>query len=402
MDIRKPAGEKEQIKWWSWPAALTGTALGLSLSLAFWAGHFFGIRNTRVIEPVSYNVKEEKWGQTTPAPIVGRIPFAGVSPNLISDVAAASMPSVVNIDAAIGVGTVQPNSYFSQQPEEGFRVLPPAHPAIEGYGMGSGVIYNSDGYILTNYHVVYNASKIMVTLNDGRRFPAKVIGRDRFTDLAVIKIEAGGLKTARFGDSATVRPGDWAIAIGSALGLSNTVTFGIVSAIDRAVGRMNQAPMIQTDAAINRGNSGGPLINIKGEVVGINSCVRRDGQNVSFAVPINTAKDVAYQLIRQQAIRRPYIGVAMQTLHSDNVPTGASSRLKGVLIDSVEPGGPAEDAGLHAGDIIITVEKRAVLASKDVQQAIRKHSPGESILIGVWRSGQILHLNVKIGEFEGD
>lgn len=217
-----------------------------------------------------------------------------IGDNAIADIAESAAPSVVNIDTQMSVSMPRDvfhngrgfgNFEFFFGP--GFQGLPQEPRRFESRGSGSGVIVRKDGYILTNNHVVKNATAIKVTLNDKQVFKGKVVGRDSFTDLALVKIDAQDLPVARFGSSKALRPGDWAIAIGSPLGLDHTVTLGIVSALGRSLADLNNnVELIQTDAAINPGNSGGPLLNIHGEVIGINTAIRSDAQNIGFAIPI--------------------------------------------------------------------------------------------------------------------
>jgi S1-C subfamily serine protease len=263
------------------------------------------------------------------------------------------------------------------------------------------VIFRSDGYILTNNHVVGNADQIMVRLNDKRQFKGTVVGKDSFTDLALVKIDAKDLPAARFGDSKTIRVGDWAIAIGSPLSLDHTVTLGIISALSRSIDELkNNVEFIQTDAAINPGNSGGPLLNIRGEVIGINTAIRGDGQNIGFAIPINVAREVAEQLLSNGKIDRPYLGVYMQELDEKLTKSLAvPQNTKGVVVAGLQPDGPAERASIAQGDILEKVDGKPVATPKEVQQIVRSHKPGDSIPFIILRDGKALSITVKVGTY---
>lgn len=322
-----------------------------------------------------------------------------IGENAIADIAESTAPSVVNIDTRTSIS--MPRDVFHNP--QGLRnfeyFLAPRR--FESRGSGSGVIVREDGYILTNNHVVKNASEIKVTLNDKGVFKGKVVGRDSFTDLALIKIDAQGLPVVRFGSSKALRPGDWAIAIGSPLGLDHTVTLGIVSALGRSLSDLNNnVELIQTDAAINPGNSGGPLLNIHGEVIGINTAIRSDAQNIGFAIPIDSAKDVITQLLAGGSIKRPYVGVYMQELdeklaRSLGLPKGSV----GVVVAQVASGSPADQAGLQQGDVIERVDGQIVKSSKEVQGFVRGHKVGETVTMLVLRNGKLVAAQVKVGDY---
>ncbi len=277
--------------------------------------------------------------------------------------------------------------------------LPPAR------GEGSGFIVSDDGYILTNAHVVDEASEVTVKLTDRREFTAKVIGVDKRTDVAVLKIEAKGLPAVRLGDPARLRPGDWVIAIGSPFGFDNSVTAGIVSAKSRSLPGedSNYVPFIQTDVAVNPGNSGGPLFNLAGEVVGINSQIysRTGGyMGLSFAIPIDLASNIKEQLIRTGRVSRGRIGVSIQDVNAQFAESFGLDRPRGALVGSVEDGGPADKGGVKPGDIILSADGRPVERSSELPAIIAGTRPGTEITLEVWRDRSVRQLKVKVAELE--
>ena len=272
-------------------------------------------------------------------------------------------------------------------------------------GLGSGVIFRPDGYILTNFHVVKNATVLEVYLSDNRQFDATVVGTDPKTDLAVLKIEADNLAHAPLGDSGLMEVGDWVLAIGSPFGLAQTVTSGIVSAIERTdQGITDYDNFIQTDAAINPGNSGGPLVNLRGEVIGINTAIasRSGGYNgIGFAVPTNTARRIVSDIISKGRVSRGYIGIAPETLSSEIAEQlGLPSQTKGVRIASVSRRSPAEAAGLIPGDIITKIGDTAITTSTSVMRIIGETKPGDAVKVTYLRNGQSMESSVKISEFD--
>jgi S1-C subfamily serine protease len=282
-------------------------------------------------------------------------------------------------------------------------------PAIQQQqGQGSGFITRSDGVVLTNAHVVEGSSEVHVTLPDGRSFSGKVLGGDPLTDVAVVKLVASKLPVAPLGDSAKVKPGEWAIAIGNPLGLDNTVTAGIISAIQRtnALGEGQRVPYLQTDAAVNPGNSGGPLINDRGEVIGINTAIRQaPGAGLSFAIPINTARQIAAQILDRGYASHPYIGVRLQALTPQlareiNGATDACQlpEVNGVVVVEVMEGSPAAQGGLKACDLIERVGREAVDNASEVQLAVDRGRVGEALSLGVRRRDQRLEISVRPAE----
>jgi len=276
---------------------------------------------------------------------------------------------------------------------------------FESQSLGSGFIISPDGYILTNAHVVDSADEITVKLNDKREYKARVIGADRRTDVAVIKIEANALQAVTFGDPARLRVGEWVLAIGSPFGFENTVTAGIVSAKGRSLPQENFVPFLQTDVAINPGNSGGPLFNLKGEVVGINSQIysRTGGfMGLSFAIPIDVAMDVQNQLRTAGRVSRGRIGVVIQEVTKELADSFGLDRPRGALVNAVEKSGPAAKAGVETGDIILRFNGKEVESSIDLPRIVAATHPGTRAGMQVWRKGSSRDLTVSVGEIPDD
>ena len=266
-------------------------------------------------------------------------------------------------------------------------------------GEGSGFIVSADGYILTNAHVVENADEVTVKTTDRREYTAKVVGSDESTDVAVLKIDAKNLPTVKLGDPAKLRPGEWVIAIGSPFGFENSVTAGIVSATSRPMPGSNYAaPFIQTDVAVNPGNSGGPLFNLNGEVVGINSQIySRNGgyMGLSFAIPIDTANNVRQQLVSTGKVTRSRIGVSIQDVNAQLAESFGLDRPRGALVGMVEDDGPGAKAGIKAGDVILKVDGTEVDTSSQLPVMIAGKKPGSAVDIEVWRDGGTKRLTAK-------
>jgi serine protease Do len=270
-------------------------------------------------------------------------------------------------------------------------------------GVGSGFIISADGYVMTNHHVVEGADQIYVTLNDKREFTARLIGSDRRTDVALVKIDAAGLPLLRIGDPQKLCVGEWVVAIGSPFGLENTVTAGIVSAKGRDTG--DYLPFIQTDVAVNPGNSGGPLLNLRGEVVGINSQIysRTGGfMGISFAIPIDEAMRVGEQLRTTGRVTRGRIGVGIAEVTKDVAEPLGLPRASGALVRNVESGGPAERAGIEVGDIILRFDGRSIERSSDLPRIVGNTKPGSKVPLTVWRRGQNRDLSITVAEMEPD
>ena len=265
---------------------------------------------------------------------------------------------------------------------------------------GSGFIISPDGYILTNTHVIKGMTNIKVTLNDKRQYPAKLIGQDEKSDVALLKIEAKNLPTVKIGNPDELRSGEWVAAIGAPFGFENSVTSGIVSAKNRTLPDDGYMPFIQTDVAINPGNSGGPLFNLKGQVVGINSQIySRSGgfMGISFAIPINVAMNVADQLKATGKVERGQLGVVIQEVSYDLAKTFGLNKPTGALVAKVLAGSPAEQGGLKVGDIIRSVNGNEVRSSSDLPMTISSLKPNQTVKLGVWRKGQMLDVEIKLG-----
>jgi serine protease Do len=270
-------------------------------------------------------------------------------------------------------------------------------------GVGSGFILTADGFVMTNAHVVEGADEVLVTLTDRREFKARIVGSDKRTDVAVVKIEATGLPAVKIGDVSRLKVGEWVLAIGSPFGLENTVTAGIVSAKQRDTG--DYLPFIQTDVAINPGNSGGPLLNLRGEVIGINSQIySRSGgfMGISFAIPIDEAMRVADQLRASGRVIRGRIGVTIAPVTKEVAESIGLGKPAGALVQGVESGGPAEKAGIEAGDIIVKVDGKAVEKSVDLPRIIGATKPGSRTTLQLFRRGATKDVSVVVAEFEAE
>jgi serine protease Do len=276
---------------------------------------------------------------------------------------------------------------------------------FEQQSVGSGFIISNDGYLITNAHVVDGADEVLVKLTDKREFKAKVIGADKRIDVALLKIEAKDLPKVTIGDPEKLRVGEWVVAIGKPFGLENTMTAGIVSAKGRDLPQENLVPFIQTDAAVNPGNSGGPLFNLKGEVVGINSLIfsRTGGyMGLSFAIPIDLAMNSVAQLKDKGRVTRGRIGVQITEVSKETAESFGLPKPMGALVNSVEKGGPADKGGVEAGDIIIKVDGREVRSTSELPRIITMIRPGTKVTLSVWRKGAQRDLTVTIAELEDE
>ena len=334
--------------------------------------------------------------------------------NFIAEAAQKVGPAVVRIDA-----TRQVSEQMGETFEHPFfrrffgNDLPIPREHLER-GTGSGFILTPNGQLLTNAHVVDGTDQVKVTLKDGQVYQGKVLGTDSMTDVAVVKIEAEDLPTVDIGSAEQLNPGEWAIAIGNPLGLDNTVTVGIISALGRSSSEVGvpdkRVRFIQTDAAINPGNSGGPLLNAQGQVIGINTAIRADAQGLGFAIPIETAQRVANQLLTNGKAAHPYLGIHMVTLNPDlrkelNQDQQLGFKVtdnEGVLVVRVVDGSPAQKAGFKPGDIILKVGPQAVRKAVEVQEQVELSTIGETLDVEVVRNNQTLTLKVLPGSFPTD
>jgi serine protease Do len=331
-----------------------------------------------------------------------------VPQNYVSQVVQNVGNSVVRIDASRTVSTNTSPMMNDPVLRQFFGGQIPNIPQQQVQrGFGSGFIVSSDGLILTNAHVVEGSDQVKVTLKDGRTLEGKVMGTDSLTDVAVIKINAENLPAVTFADSEQLQPGEWAIAIGNPLGLDNTVTTGIVSATGRSSAQVGVADkrvsFIQTDAAINPGNSGGPLLNAQGEVIGMNTAIIQNAQGIGFAIPINTAQNIAEDLIAKGKADHPFLGIQMaeitpelkqQLKNQMNLEVSAD---KGILIVDVVPNSPADNAGLKPGDIINKIAGESVKTPDEVQQTVEKTEVGNQLALNLQRNGKRLNTEVKVG-----
>jgi serine protease Do len=341
----------------------------------------------------------------TPVSAISETPTV---PANFSELAEKVRPGVVNIQVVkkvknIGFGFR--GSPFGEKNPFGdffgpfFEGNPPKD--FEQRGVGSGFVMNQEGYILTNNHVVEDADQIKVKLANGKEYNGKIVGRDPKTDLALLKIEgAKDLHSLKLGNSDDLKVGSWVVAIGSPFGLEQTVTAGIVSAKGRVIGSGPYDNFIQTDASINPGNSGGPLINMKGEVVGINTAIIASGQGIGFAIPINMAKEIAPQLEQKGHVTRGWLGVSIQEMTPGLAKSMGLKEAKGALVAQVVPGSPAEKAGIEQGDVIVGFDGKEVAESKDLPRIVASTPVGKSVTVKFSREGKVLDRQVKLGEME--
>ena len=363
---------------------------------------------------------------TPPPAIVAQAPAApgGTLPSFVQ-ITAQNGPAVVNISVTGSTKTAmvdddgeddgQPAARQGRSPQmdpndpfyEFFRQFgfpgagPQARPNVPTHGLGSGFIVSPDGLVLTNAHVVKGASEVIVKLTDRREFRAKVLGSDPKTDVAVLKIDAKNLPTVRLGSTRDLQVGEWVLAIGSPFGFENSVTAGVVSAKGRSLPDDSLVPFIQTDVAVNPGNSGGPLFNARGEVVGINSQIySRSGgyQGVSFSIPIELAAKIKDQIVATGKVRHAQLGVAVQEVNQAFAESFNLDKPEGALVASVSKGSPAEKAGLQAGDVIRQVDGQPIVASGDLPAWVGQAQPGQQAKLSVWRQGKPVELTATLGD----
>jgi serine protease Do len=332
-----------------------------------------------------------------------------------SSIVAANGPAVVNITAAktargaartpsLGGGgdddSDNPLFEFFRRFGQGQGNPMPQMPT---QGFGSGFIVEANGVILTNAHLVEGADEVRVRLPDRREFKGKVAGVDKLTDIAVVKIDAKDLPVVKLGDPRNIKVGEWVVAIGAPFGFENTVTAGIVSATARSLPEGTYVPFIQTDAAVNPGNSGGPLFNMRGEVIGINSQIysRTGGfQGLAFAIPIDVAANVQTQLLKTGKVERGRVGVGIQEVSQSLAQSFGLQKPQGALVATVEPGGPADKAGLKTGDVILAMDGQPVERSNDLPPRVANVKPGNKVTFDVWREGKKQQVAVTVGELK--
>src|SRR5699024_4674570 len=327
---------------------------------------------------------------------------------LFKEIAQRVRPSVVYVQTEVPIGREDlPDDEYHKE-EQGFwgDFFPRKARTV-----GSGIIISSDGYILTNNHVIDRATDdgIEVTLYDKRKFAARVVGNDPTTDLAVMKIDAQKLPAITIGNSNEVRVGEWVLAVGNPFRLRSTVTAGIVSALSRDMqiiqDRMRIESFIQTDAAINKGNSGGALVNTSGELIGVNTAIASmsgNYQGYGFAAPSNLALKVARDLIEYGEVHRALLGVTISTVDAEVADELAMDRIRGVLIQEIRRGGAADEFGLRPNDVVLSVNKSTVNESNQLQQKIAVLTPGETVRLRIWRDGQEFDKKVELGAMESD
>jgi S1-C subfamily serine protease len=392
-------------KYWGLGGALLLLGAGSG-----WAGHsYLHNQNTAALRPEPLPSAIETAQATAQ---VAPPPPALANANFIASAVDRVGPSVVRIDASRSISErdspLERRLFERFFGEESPGELPtPELPEHFEQGTGSGFILSANGQVLTNAHVVEGAETVTVTLKDGRSFSGKVAGVDPVTDVAVVKIEAQNLPVAPLGETAKLSPGQWAIAIGNPLGLDNTVTAGIISALDRTSTQVGIADkrvqFIQTDAAINPGNSGGPLLNASGEVIGMNTAIRADAEGLGFAIPIETAKRISDQLFAKGEVQHPYLGIQMVNLdeemrdriNQDEEIGVKINEVKGVVIVRVLPNTPAAAAGLKRGDVIKQINGTVILEMADVQAQVERGGIDQPLQVEIVRAGKLQKISVK-------
>ena len=402
-NIRSQDRVTKKLSWQQPAKYLSLVLLGAAIPIS---GNYVLSRNPLSAQPAN---SQEAVALPSATTVAGLPPTTDT--NFVTAVVDKVGPAVVRINSSRTVTTQVPEVFRDPFFRDFFGSQLPRQPQRQvERGTGSGFIISADGRILTNAHVVDGADTVSVILKDGRKYQGKVLGKDPVTDVAVVKIEANNLPAVALGNSERLKPGEWAIAIGNPLGLDNTVTTGIISATGRSSSAITGDPdkrvsFIQTDAAINPGNSGGPLLNARGEVIGMNTAILQGAQGLGFAIPINTAQRISQQLIAKGKVEHAYLGIQMAELTPElkqNINSDPNSGLtvdqdSGVLVIKVMPNSPAAKAGLRAGDVIHQINGQAVKSANAVQQAVENSSVGQQMRIGLDRNGQNINLAVRPG-----
>ena len=386
--------------WKKAAASLSLVLLGSGMTLA--GGYLAG--NQQQLAQKASNLAVSRVDAAPPLP-------NNADPNFVTQVVQRVGPAVVRIESSRTVTARLPEAFNDPFLRRFFgNQLPQQQERVER-GTGSGFIINANGSILTNAHVVDGADTVRVILKDGRSFQGKVLGTDKLTDVAVVKIQANNLPTVTVGNSDQLQPGQWAIAIGNPLGLDNTVTTGIISATGRTSNQIGapdrRVEYIQTDAAINPGNSGGPLLNYRGEVVGMNTAIIQGAQGLGFAIPIKTAQRISDQLISTGQVQHAYLGIQMvgltpqikESINSDPNSGLSVNTDRGVLVVKVMPNSPAAKAGLRAGDVIQKLNGQAVTDASNVQRAVESTGVGKQLQLELLRNGRNVNLAIQTGAF---
>lgn len=378
------------------------SVMAIVISAALLGGYGVHAYRDNLVFPEAHGATEEV---AKIQPVAGK---ATVALPDFADIVSREGPAVVNISVSgsvkagfPGFPQMDPNDPFY----EFFRhfQMPAPQGSVPTHGLGSGFIVSSDGVILTNAHVVADADEVTVKLTDKREFKAKVKGIDKVSDVAVLKIDAHNLPTVNIGNADQSRVGEWVIAIGSPFGFENSVTAGIISAKSRSLPDEGYVPFLQTDVAVNPGNSGGPLFNMNGEVIGINSQIyTRSGgyQGLSFAIPINVAMKVERQLLDHGKVSRGRLGVMIQGVNQQLADTFGLDKPVGALVSSVERGGPAEKAGIEPGDVILKFNGKDIVRSSDLPPLVSDLAPGARATLQLWRKGKIREISMNVGEMK--
>jgi serine protease Do len=352
----------------------------------------------------SITTRQASWESLAPMAQAAAATLPAALPDM-SEIVARNSPAVVNISVS-GKVREQIPEFPGFDPDDPFFEffhrfqIPRQRGERQIRGQGSGFILREDGIILTNAHVVDNADEVVVRLNDKREFKAKVLGTDKATDVAVLKIEARGLPTVKIGSSTDTRVGEWVLAIGSPFGFESSASAGIISAKSRSLPSDNYVPFIQTDVAVNPGNSGGPLFNMAGEVIGINAQIysRTGGyQGLSFAIPIDVAMSIEEQIVQHGKVQRGRLGVSIQEVNQSLAESFGLSAPAGALISQVEKDSPAARAGLEAGDVILSINGTRIDSSNEVPPIVAGIRPGQTASLQIWRKGKTLDIDVKVG-----